>query len=77
MGVLCQEFGASVYEKCRDELLRSVEANLERHIPGDNMSEGQKFTDEAVPVDVSLFYFLRSVRFIHRCLLWFEGGMLG
>ena len=44
-----------MYEKCCDELLKSVEANLERHIPGDNMSEGQTFTDEAVPVDVRFY----------------------
>ena len=48
--MLCQEVGAIVYEKCSSELLQSVEANLERHIPGDSMSEGQKFTDEAVDV---------------------------
>lgn len=41
-----------MYEKCRTELLKSVEANLERHIPGDTMSEGQTFTDEAIAVDV-------------------------
>lgn len=53
LGVLCQEFGAFVYEKCSHELLRSVEANLERHIPGDNFSEGQAFTDDKIEVDVS------------------------
>ena len=41
-----------MYEKSCDELLKSVEANLERHIPGDQMSEGQTFTDDAVAVDV-------------------------
>ena len=54
LGVLCREVGVIVYEKCSAELLKSVEANLERHIPADNLSEGQTFTDDAVPVDVSL-----------------------
>lgn len=53
LGVLCCESGTTVYEKCSSELLKSVEENLERHIPGDDGSEGQHTTDEAVPVDVS------------------------
>ena len=54
--MLCQEVGAIVYEKCSSELLKSVEANLERHIPGDSMSEGQTFTEDAVAVDVRFHY---------------------
>ena len=42
----------TVYEKCSKDLLKSVEENLERNIPADGGSEGQNFTDEAVPVDV-------------------------
>ena len=53
LGALCQVLGASVYEKCSSELMKSVEENLERHIPGDENSEGQHYSDEAVPVDVS------------------------
>ena len=53
---MCQEVGAIIYEKCSADLLKSVEANLERHIPADGMSEGQAFTEEAVPVDVRFKY---------------------
>ena len=43
-----------MYERSCEELLKNVEANLERHIPADTLSEGQSYTDEAVPVDVGL-----------------------
>ncbi|CAB4037342.1 Leishmanolysin-like peptidase, partial [Paramuricea clavata] len=67
LGVLCREIGAIVYEKCRTELLKSVEANLERHIPGDTMSEGQAFTDDAIAVDLGK---KNSIQIVHESAGW-------